>query len=43
MREPDSGIRFRGKDLLFAVCVVCTLWLIVQNSLLFALGWIGPR
>jgi hypothetical protein len=34
----------RGKSVLFAACLVCTLWLIVQNSILIALwarggGW----
>ena len=42
MVEARIESRGRGRDLLLAVCVACTLWLIVQNSLLLALGWIVP-
>ncbi len=42
MRELNFGSNGRGRDLLFAVCAACTVWLIVQNSLLLALGWIVP-
>jgi hypothetical protein len=42
MREAKIESKGRGRDLLLAVCATCTLWLIVQNSLLLALGWIVP-
>lgn len=42
MREAKADTKGRGRDLLLAVCAACTLWLIVQNSLLLALGWIVP-
>lgn len=28
---------------LFAVCAACTAWLILQNSVLIALVWMGVR
>lgn len=38
MRE--AGLRFRrGARVAFAVCAVCTLWLLVQNTLV--IGWLA--
>ena len=42
MVEARIETRGRGRDLLLAVCAACTVWLIIQNSLLLALGWIVP-
>lgn len=37
MRERISVGSWRGRDLIFGVCAACTLWLLVQNAVLFAL------
>lgn len=37
MRERSGNGSRRGRDLLLAVCGVCTVWLLVQNALLLAL------
>ena len=37
MRDRVVSGGVRGRDLLFASCAVCTVWLLVQNALLFAL------
>jgi hypothetical protein len=42
MVEARSESSVRGRDLLLAICAACTVWLIIQNSLLLALGWIVP-
>ncbi len=42
MREWIRFVFVHRRDLLFAACAACTLWLIVQNTVLFAmLSWHG--
>ncbi len=37
MSDAIRFLRAHAKDVVFAICAVCTLWLVLQNTLLFAL------
>ncbi len=37
MSDAIRFLRARAKDVVFAICAVCTLWLVLQNTVLFAL------
>lgn len=37
MSDAIRFLRAHAKDVVFAACAVCTLWLVLQNTLLFAL------
>lgn len=37
MRDDRTRVRWRARDVLFGVCALCTVWLFVQNAVLFAL------
>ena len=41
MSRIDSEGRLDPRRWLFAICAACTAWLILQNTLLIALIWLG--